>query len=75
MKIGFNWELIIQVTFTNLSQGDYELKIIGSNNDGVWNDSGKSLFIYVSPPWWKTKIAFGFYALAFYRITLRCSKI
>ena len=54
-----------KVTFTNLSQGDYELKIIGSNNDGVWNDSGKSLFIYVSPPWWKTKIAFGFYALAF----------
>lgn len=49
------------VTFTNLSQGDYVLRVIGSNNDGVWNNEGKSLMIHVSPPWWKTNIAYGVY--------------
>ena len=55
-----------KVTFTNLSQGDYVLKVIGSNNDGVWNDVGKSLMIHVSPPWWKTKIAYGIYFIVFF---------
>ncbi len=49
------------VTFTNLSPGKYNLKVIGSNNDGVWNNEGASLFIQVTPPWWKTKTAYGFY--------------
>ena len=54
------------VTFTNLSQGDYVLKVIGSNNDGVWNEEGASLNIHVSPPWWKTNIAYGIYLIAFF---------
>ena len=55
-----------KVTFTNLSSGDYVLTVIGSNNDGVWNQQGKSLMIHVSPPWWKTKIAYGAYFIAFF---------
>ena len=51
------------VTFTNLSQGNYTLRVIGSNNDGVWNEKGVSLSITVSPPWWKTKIAYVIYAV------------
>ena len=54
------------VTFTNLSAGDYNLRVIGSNNDGLWNDEGANLFIHVSPPWWKTNIAFGIYFIAFF---------
>lgn len=53
------------VTFTNLSPGKYDLKVIGSNNDGVWNNKGASLFIEVTPPWWKTKWAYIFYFLVF----------
>ncbi|MEJ2616804.1 MAG: SpoIIE family protein phosphatase [Ignavibacteriaceae bacterium] len=53
------------VTFTNLSQGDYTLHVIGSNNDDVWNKKGASLSITVSPPWWKTKIAYIIYAFIF----------
>ena len=49
------------ITFTNLSAGDYLLKVIGSNNDGVWNEEGTNLFIEVSPPWWRTNIAYMFY--------------
>ncbi|MBK7631168.1 MAG: SpoIIE family protein phosphatase [Ignavibacteriales bacterium] len=55
-----------KVTFTNLSPGDYVLNVIGSNNDGVWNEEGKSLTIHVSPPWWKTNIAYAIYAVLFF---------
>jgi len=54
------------VTFTNLSAGDYSLRVIGSNNDGVWNEEGATLHIHVSPPWWKTNIAYGIYFLIFF---------
>lgn len=49
------------ITFTNLSPGNYKLLVIGSNNDGVWNEAGASLFIEVLPPWWRTNIAYGIY--------------
>ncbi len=52
-----------RATFTNLDGGDYTLRIRGSNNDGVWNDAGASLKIIVVPPWWRTKWAYGSYAL------------
>lgn len=55
-----------KVTFTNLSPGDYILRVIGSNNDGVWNEEGASLLIHVSPPWWKTNIAYATYFIAFF---------
>ena len=54
------------VTFTNLSPGIYDLRVIGSNNDGIWNEEGTSLMIEVFPPWWKTNIAFLLYAIAFF---------
>ena len=53
------------VTFTNLSPGDYTLRVIGSNNDGVWNEEGTSLFIEVTPPWWRTNIAYAIYVVTF----------
>jgi len=53
------------VTFTNLSPDDYVLHVIGSNNDGVWNDRGTSLFVEVLPPWWRTNIAYGIYIILF----------
>ncbi len=57
-----------KVTFTNLSPGDYILNVIGSNNDGVWNEKGTSLMIHVSPPWWKTKIAYAIYVVLFFGV-------
>jgi len=53
------------VTFTNLSPGDYKLVVTGSNNDGLWNDVGRSLFIEVTPPWWRTNIAYAIYLISF----------
>jgi len=54
-----------RATFTNLDPGDYVLKVKGSNNDGVWNEAGASLAITVTPPWWKTRWAYGTYAVLF----------
>jgi ligand-binding sensor domain-containing protein/serine phosphatase RsbU (regulator of sigma subunit) len=53
------------VTFTNLSPGEYKLRVIASNNDGLWNNQGALLFIKVTPPWWKTNIAYSFYIISF----------
>jgi len=53
-----NWNLTNSfrryVTYTNLDPGDYTLRVIASNNDGIWNEKGISLRIVVLPPWWKT---------------------
>ncbi len=42
------------VTFTNLDPGAYTLEVRASNNDGVWNDDGLSLAVFVEPPFWRT---------------------
>jgi len=40
--------------YTHLPGGTYTLRLIGSNNDGVWNENGRSLIITVVPPFWQT---------------------
>ena len=41
-------------TYTNLDPGKYVFRVQGSNSDGVWNEEGESLPIFITPPWWKT---------------------
>lgn len=41
------------VTYTNLDPGQYTFRVIGSNNDGVWNYSGSSIKIEILPPLWR----------------------
>ncbi|WP_340200089.1 two-component regulator propeller domain-containing protein [Ascidiimonas sp. W6] len=50
-----------EITFTNLSSGSYTLRIKGSNNDGVWNEKGRTLSIIILPPWWLTWWAYTIY--------------
>ena len=42
------------ITYTNLDPGEYNFRVKGSNNDGVWNEQGVSLAILITPPWWQT---------------------
>ena len=51
------------VTYTNIDPGDYTFKVKGSNNDGLWNEKGRSLFIRITPPWWQTRLAYAGYIL------------
>ncbi len=39
--------------YTNLPGGDYKLHIKGSNNDGIWNETGVSIAVLVIPPIWQ----------------------
>ncbi len=49
--------------YTNLDPGEYTFQVTGANSDGLWNESGKSLRIIISPPWWQTSWAYAFYFL------------
>jgi len=52
-------------TYTNLDPGEYIFRIKGSNNDGLWNEEGKSIRLIIKPPWWKTNWAYASYFLIF----------
>jgi serine phosphatase RsbU (regulator of sigma subunit) len=49
--------------FTGLPPGEYTFRVKGSNNDGVWNETGASIKVIIKPPWWKTTWAYGIYGL------------
>lgn len=41
-------------TYTNLPAGEYVFRVKGSNNDGVWNETGPAIKLTITPPWWET---------------------
>ncbi len=51
------------VSFSNLSPGVYHLKILGANNDFVWNNKPQELIIRIIHPLWMTGFAYVFYIL------------
>lgn len=65
-------------TYTNLDPGSYVFHVKASNNDGVWNQSGTSITIIITPPFWQTwwfkLLAIAFFLvgiLAVYKIRLK----
>jgi ligand-binding sensor domain-containing protein/signal transduction histidine kinase len=42
------------VTYTNLPAGDYVFRVKGSNDNGIWNETGASVSFTVVPPFWAT---------------------
>jgi signal transduction histidine kinase len=61
--------------YTNLPGGTYTLHLKGSNDDGVWNETGIAIRLKVVPPFWETRWFWGligmigiFAAVAGYRI-------
>ncbi|GAF02764.1 hybrid sensor histidine kinase/response regulator transcription factor [Saccharicrinis fermentans] len=53
--------------YTNIPPGEYVLKVLATNNDGVWNSVPATLFIEVVPPFWRTTWAmliYGFVLIA-----------
>jgi len=45
-------------TYTHLDPGEYVFQVKGSNNDGIWNETGTSVKITILPPWWRTTWAY-----------------
>ena len=50
-------------TYTNLYPGKYTFRVIGSNSKGIWNEEGITLHIVITPPVWRTKVAYILYLL------------
>ncbi len=44
------------VTYTNIDPGTYVFRVNAANNDGVWNDAGRSIMLEIVPPLWQTKV-------------------
>jgi len=42
------------VQYTNLSPGEYRFQVRAANSDGVWNHTGVSISITITPPLWST---------------------
>ncbi len=42
------------VDYPDLKPGHYTFHVKGSNSDGVWNESGTSIHITITPPFWAT---------------------
>src|SRR5215471_630276 len=41
--------------YTNIPPGQYEFRVIASNNDGVWNTTGAALSFYLKPRFYQTR--------------------
>ncbi|MCK4724538.1 MAG: response regulator, partial [Anaerolineales bacterium] len=42
------------VGYTNVPPGDYTFRVKGTNSDGLWNETGTTLGITITPPFWQT---------------------
>lgn len=62
---GFNSDWITadgnKIMFTNLSPGEYTLKVKAINSDGFVSQEATELKIVIIPPFWATNIAYCFY--------------
>lgn len=56
-------------SYTNLPPGEYEFLVRGSNNDYKWSDKATSLWIIITPPWWRSTVAYIVYILLLLGLT------
>lgn len=65
-------------SYTDLPPGHYIFHVKGANHDGVWNEAGASLPIFIAPPFWRNWWFYGLMSAVFvlsvfllYRLRLR----
>jgi len=51
------------VPFTKLPSGKYVFRVKASNNDGLWNEEGAGIDIFIHPPWWRSDIVYFCYTV------------
>jgi signal transduction histidine kinase/ligand-binding sensor domain-containing protein len=47
--------------YRDLKPGEYTFRVIGSNDDGIWNEEGASIRIIIEPPWYRSILAYIIY--------------
>jgi signal transduction histidine kinase/DNA-binding NarL/FixJ family response regulator len=40
--------------YTSVPPGEYVFRVRGTNSDGVWNEDGAAIAIFIQPPYWET---------------------
>jgi len=53
-----DWNLVKDrrfANYTSLPPATYVFRVKGSNNDGVWNDIGRSIVVVIHPAWYQTQ--------------------
>ncbi len=76
---GFNNEWVetengkSSITYTNLPQGNYVLRVKSTNGDGLWNNRSTNLNITVLPPWYQTWWSYTLFLLIIIGIVLAVS--
>ncbi len=60
------------VSYAKLPPGKYIFHVKGTNNDGVWNETGTSIELEILPPWWQSGIATIIYSLLFISFIYYC---
>ncbi|MEW6737170.1 MAG: ATP-binding protein, partial [Acidobacteriota bacterium] len=53
------------VSYNYLAPGDYTFRVKGSNNDGVWNETGIAIKIRIVVPPWRSWWAYSLYLIGF----------
>jgi len=51
--------------YTDVPYGQYVFRVKATNSDGIWNENGVNISVVISPPWWRTAVAYIFYSLCF----------
>ncbi|WP_282124145.1 hybrid sensor histidine kinase/response regulator transcription factor [Algibacter mikhailovii] len=73
---GFNKEWLYTsadnriANYTNLAPGMYTLRVKASNNDNIWDETPIAIKIHITPPFWRTKVAYFLYILLFISLLL-----
>lgn len=49
------------IKYYNLPYGEYKLKILSANNDGLWGNTPYEILIKSTPPWWRSTLAYFLY--------------
>ncbi|WP_159523659.1 hybrid sensor histidine kinase/response regulator transcription factor [Sunxiuqinia indica] len=60
----FEWHYVGKsrvANYSKLTEGNYTLKIKSTNADGTWRDDYLELPIIITPPWYRSKLAYFFY--------------
>jgi signal transduction histidine kinase/ligand-binding sensor domain-containing protein len=61
--------------YYGLPPGKYTFRVRAANSNGVWNETGASIHIRITPPWWRTWWAYTFYGLLFLLAVLIIDRI
>jgi signal transduction histidine kinase/ligand-binding sensor domain-containing protein/DNA-binding response OmpR family regulator len=54
---------IRRATYTNIDPGDYKFRVISTDASGNWVNNETNLEIHISPPFWRTTVAYIIYVL------------